>query len=70
VVVDKTITVNLPEQDGEVQVQVDQDGVTVYSNSVDCSRGSITISLSGSGTQDVDVYIDGALTQSMSVSFN
>ena len=70
VTVDKTITVELPNQEGEVRVQVDLDGVTMYSNTVDCSRGSIDVPLSGSGTQDVEIYIDGKLTQSYSVNFS
>ena len=70
VTVDKTITVDLPDQEGEVRVQVDLDGVTMYSNTVDCSRGSIDVPLSGSGTQDVEIYIDGKLNQSYSVNFS
>ncbi len=70
VTVNKTITVELPDQEGEVRVQVDLDGVTMYSNTVDCSRGSIDVQLSGSGTQEVEIYIDGRLTQTISVNFS
>ncbi len=69
VTVDKTITVDLPNQEGEVKVQVDLDGVTMYSNYVDCSKGSINVPLSGKGTQEVEIYIDGVLTDSYSVNF-
>jgi serine/threonine-protein kinase len=66
---DKTVTVNLPNQEGEVRVQVDVDGVTMYAATVDCSKGSLPVTLSGSGSQEVDVYIDGTLTQTMTVNF-
>jgi serine/threonine-protein kinase len=66
---DKTVTVNLPNQEGQVRVQVDVDGVTMYAATVDCSKGSLPVTLSGSGSQEVDVYIDGTLTQTMTVNF-
>jgi serine/threonine-protein kinase len=70
VVVDKTITISLPQQDGDVFVKVEVNGTTVYGRNEDCAQGSIQVPLSGSGTQTVNVYFDGALHESYPVDFS
>ncbi len=69
--VDKSYTVSLPSDSDEVSVVVKVGDSTVYSRSgVDTSQGSLTVTISGSGTQTVSVYIDGTLQSSESVTFN
>ncbi len=69
--VDRKYTITLPTDTDEVDVVVKVGDTTAYSsNGVDTSQGSITVTISGSGTQTVSVYIDGTLQSSESVTFN
>ena len=71
VTVDRQITITLPTDRDEVSVSVTVGGTTAYSRSgVDTSAGSMTVTISGSGTQTVAVYIDGTLSTSYDVTFN
>jgi len=67
-----TLTVPLPT-DGRttVHIQIVQDGTVVADEAaVDCSQGSYVKELTGTGTATVEVYIDGALYETTSVSFD
>ncbi|WP_295585227.1 Stk1 family PASTA domain-containing Ser/Thr kinase [uncultured Oscillibacter sp.] len=56
----RTISVVLPQDGREsVDVWVTVDGEEQYNNRVSCSQGSVSVSLTGYGTQHVQVYIDG-----------
>ena len=56
----RTITVLLPQDDREtVTVWVTVDGEEQFNQSVSCSQGSISVTLTGYGTQHIEVYIDG-----------
>ena len=48
------------------------DGEEQYNNHVSCAKGSISVSLTGSGIQHVQVYIDGEedLEQAQDVQFD
>ena len=67
-----TLTVPLPT-DGRatVHIQIVQDGTIVADEpAVDCSQGSYVKELTGTGTATVEVYIDGALFETTTVSFD
>ena len=65
----KTMTFNLPEGEGTVDVQVLVDSEVQYSDTVDKSLGSVTYTLTGTGTQQVTVKFDGVVTYQESVNF-
>ena len=65
----KTMTFNLPEGEGTVDVQVLVGSEVQYSDTVDKSLGSVTYTLTGTGTQQVTVKFDGVVTYQESVNF-
>ena len=69
----RTISVMLPQDGREsVDVWVTVDGEEQYNKHVSCAQGSISVSLTGSGIQHVQVYIDGEedLEQAQDVQFD
>lgn len=64
------LTIPLPT-DGRttVQLKVVQDGNTIVDQSVNCSQGSYAAELTGTGTSSVEVYFDGQLYKTYSVTF-
>lgn len=66
----EVLTIPLPT-DGRttVQLKIVQDGNTIVNQSVNCSQGNYAAELSGSGTSSVEVYFDGQLYKTYSVTF-
>jgi len=63
------IGVDLPTDRTTVQLVVELNGSEVYNKTVDCSMGSVQVTLTGSGTGDVAIYWDGVLHDQYSVQF-
>ncbi len=67
----KFIGVNLPTDQETVSLRVTVGGVEQYNNSsVSTANGSVNISVSGSGTQEVVVYVNGGEHERYSLDFN
>ena len=66
------VTVPLPTDRATAVVQIIQDGREIVNLPVDCSQGNYTCLLTGAGTSQVQVYVDGELQESISgeVSFD
>ena len=63
-------TTAMQESGDTYRVQVQLDGVEVYSENIDpAEQRSIMIPLTGEGSSIADVYIDGSLYQSFEVNF-
>ncbi len=60
----------LPEGDGSVTVLIKQENETVYHKTVNLSMGTLTVPLTGSGMEFVQVYFDDELADSQYVSFD
>lgn len=66
----KTITVDLSSLSGSVTVCIKVGNATIYNSTVDCATTtSISRTHEGSGTQQVNIYIDGILWQSYPLEF-
>ena len=65
------VTVALPN-DGRttVKVTLKMNGSTVWEKTVNCSDGSCSAELRGSGSGTVDIYIDDAYVESRQVNFD
>jgi len=63
------LTLNLPTGKESVNVLVKQSGSTVYNNTVSTAGGSITVTLTGSGSENIEVFFDGALVKTQKVNF-
>jgi len=63
------IRINLPQDRESVRVQVIQDGITVYDQTVATDQGTINPPLTGTGTSWVEVYIDSRLEEAKELSF-
>lgn len=70
VVYTKKIPVTLPTENSSVRVRVEVDGAVKYDNVVDSSMGTIYPAVTGSGIQQVSVYIDNVLQNSYPVDFS
>lgn len=66
----KPITVALPEEPESVTVRITVGGQEVYSAVVDTSAGTVVTSASGTGSQEVCVYIDGELKDQYTLNFD
>ena len=60
------LIVPLPTDRDSVVIQVIQDGEEVYNGPVDCSQGNFVKELTGVGSAQVQVYMDGELLDSYS----
>ena len=60
------LIVPLPTDRDSVVIQVIQDGEEVYNAPVDCSQGNFVRELTGVGSAQVQVYMDGELLDSYS----
>lgn len=65
-----TKTFDLPEGEGTVKVEIVVGDETQFDSTVDKSLGSITCTLTGTGTQTVYVKFDGVVKYSESVTFS
>ena len=68
--VTKTLSVTLPSGDGTVHVVITQSAKTVYDHTVERSQGSVSVSLTGSGTEEIEIYFDGTLSESYPFNFS
>lgn len=67
----KTVKVDLPEKEGTVRVLITVDGVEKWKNTVECSITSpITPRVSGTGVQEICVYIDDVLVRQYNEDFS
>lgn len=64
-----TVTVNLSGYEGNVQVRILVGGSQAYNKSVSAATGTLEVTVSGSGTQRVEVYCDGQLVDSYDQAF-
>lgn len=66
----KNVSIKLPSTAAEVEVLVKADGVQIYKEKVATSTGRITVPVTGNGTVSVDIYFDGSLVSTQTVSFD
>lgn len=66
----RSITIKLPQSPDRFTLSAKINGVVVYSASHQASEGSATITVHGSGTQNVSIYIDNKLYNEVSVTFD
>ncbi|MCQ4770954.1 Stk1 family PASTA domain-containing Ser/Thr kinase [Intestinimonas massiliensis] len=68
----QSIPITLPEGDPDdtLTVRIDVGGTKMYENSVPRHMSPISLSVPGSGTQRVDIYINGSLYESRTVTFS
>jgi serine/threonine-protein kinase len=66
----KELTIQLPKDPEMVTVQVKVGGNEQYNSPVSTTNGSITIEISGSGKQEVVVYIDGSEQKRIEMNFD
>ena len=66
----KPVTVTLPEDRETVTVRITVGGKEAYNQTVDTSVGSVVTPVEGTGTQQICVYIDGALVDQYDETFN
>ncbi|MEG2989119.1 MAG: Stk1 family PASTA domain-containing Ser/Thr kinase [Oscillospiraceae bacterium] len=67
----KTVKVDLPDKVGTVRVVITVDGVEKWKNTVECSINSpITPRVSGTGVQEICVYIDDVLVRQYNEDFS
>lgn len=64
------LTIKLPSEPETVLLQVLLDGEEKYNETVNTAQGSVTVSLSGKGEQEVFVYIDGVEYQRKTMDFD
>lgn len=69
----ETETVNypcsLPTDRDTVELMVELNGTEVYRKTVDCSLGSVNVTLTGSGTGQLSIYWDGVLHEQQLIPF-
>lgn len=63
------LKLSLPTGKDTVNVIVKQSGTTVYDKTVSTSQGTLTVTLYGMGTTNIEVYYDGLLIKTQKVSF-
>ncbi|MEG2454621.1 MAG: Stk1 family PASTA domain-containing Ser/Thr kinase [Oscillospiraceae bacterium] len=68
--VTKAVKVELPDREGTFRVVITVGGVEKWTNTVDRSIGTLTPRVSGSGVEEVCVYIDGALVRQYKEDFS
>ena len=66
----KKVTVKLPSGEGMVQVRMLYNGEQVYEQTVNRSLGTIYPTINGSGSGTLNIYFDGTLSNSASISFD
>lgn len=63
------LNISLPSNKEKVSIIVKQGGTTVYDKTVSTSQGTLTVTLYGMGTSNVEVYQDGLLVRTQKVTF-
>lgn len=63
------LSVSLPTSRESVNVIVKKDGVTVYNQTVSTGAGSVTVPVQGTGTANIEVYLDGIIVKTQRITF-
>ncbi len=66
----QTVSLDLSQYSQPVQIRVDVGNVTQYDSLVDPALGTFFKTVTGTGTQRVDIYVNGNLALSKTVNFN
>lgn len=66
----KNVSIKLPTTSSDVEVLVKADGKQIYKEKVATSNGRVNVPVSGTGKVTVDIYFDGSLAATQSVSFD
>lgn len=66
----KSVSVDLGGGEGTVQVTITVGGKTAYDNVAGKNLGSVMITVPGTGTQEVKVYLDGELVSTQTIDFS
>lgn len=66
----KTVPVDLGGGEGTVQVTITVGGKSAYDNVAGRNLGTVTITVPGTGVQEVKIYLDGALVDTRTVDFS
>jgi len=66
----KNVSIKLPSSATEVEVLVKADGTQIYKEKVATSNGRITVPVTGSGNVSVEIFFDGSLVSTQTVSFD
>ncbi len=64
-----TVTVDLSPYEGTVTVRIEVGGRVVFNTAVNAEVGSITRSVTGTGTETVSIYVDDQLMRSYPLTF-
>ncbi len=65
----RSVTIDLPKDGGVVVVTLKLDGQQVGRYAADCEDGPLICEVTGSGVQQLDIYLDGTCIQSRTVDF-
>lgn len=66
----KTVPVDLGGGEGTVQVTITVGGKSAYDNVAGRNLGTVSITVPGTGVQEVKVYLDGVLVDTRTVDFS
>ncbi len=67
----RTFTVRIPDTENEnVNVEILVNGRTIHSETHSKDEGSVSVDITGSGTAEVQAYIDGAKVADKTIDFN
>ena len=67
----KSYTVMIPSSaDDTVNVRIEADGRTIHQGTHSKSEGGVTVNITGSGTKQIEAYIDGQKVDSTSIDFD
>ncbi len=66
----QSMTIDLPQERETATLVIKRDGVEVYRQTHQTSEKRVTVSVSGSGTQKIEITIDGQLFFSQNVKFD
>ncbi len=56
--------------DDTVNVRIEADGRTIHQGTHSKSEGGVTVNITGSGTKQIEAYIDGQKVDSTSIDFD
>lgn len=63
------VEIHLPEGEGTILVTVKVDGATYLEHVADRENGSVSFSIEGTGTKQMDIYFDGVLHETQTLHF-
>ena len=66
----QSLTIDLPQDKETATVVIKRGGTEVYRQTHQTSEKRVTVSITGSGTQKIEITIDGQLFFSQNVKFN